>query len=86
MKDALHARGSAAAWADHLPLVMLGIRASPQEESGTSVGEAAQGHVLAVPGQLLTTTAPPTDTPAPPVVISAAKRTYAEAAATPPLD
>ena len=65
---------------------MLDIGASPKEESGTSAGEAALGHVLAVPGQLLTTTAPPVDTPAPPAVIRAAKRTYAEAAATPVLD
>ena len=53
MKDALHARGGPAAWADHLPWVMLGIRASPKEESGTSADEAALGHVLAVQGQLL---------------------------------
>ena len=46
----------------------------------------ALGHVLVVPGQLLSTTAPPADTPAPPLVIPAAKRTYAEAAATPALD
>ena len=65
---------------------MLGIRASPKEESGTLAGEAALGHVLAVPGQLLTTTAPPADTPAPPTVIPSAKRTYDEAAATPALD
>ena len=70
----------------HFPWVMLGIRAAPKEESGTSAGEAALGHVLAVPGQLLSTTAPPADTPAPPVVIPVAKRTYAEAAATPALD
>ena len=62
MKDALLARGGAAAWADHLPWVMLGIRASPKEESGMSVGEAALGHVLSVPGQLLPTTGPPADT------------------------
>ena len=80
------ARGGAAAWADHLQWVMLGIRASPKEESGTSAGEAALGRVLAVPGQLLTTTAPPANTPAPPAVIPAAKRTYAEAAAIPALD
>ena len=66
MKDALRARGGTSAWADHLPWVMLGIQASPKEESGTSAGEAALGYVLAVPGQLLTTTAPPADTPAPP--------------------
>ena len=41
---------------------------------------------MAVPGQLLSTTAPPADTPEPPAVIPAAKRTYAEAAATPALD
>ena len=85
MKDALGARGSAAAWADHLPWVMLGIRASPKEESGMLVGEAALGNVLAVPGQLLPTTAPPVDTTSPPAVIPVAKRTYAEAAATPAL-
>ena len=52
----------------------------------TAAGEAALGHVLAVPCQLLTTTAPPADTPAQPAVIPAAKGTYAEAAATPALD
>ena len=41
---------------------------------------------MAVPGQLLSTTAPPADTPAPPAVIPAAKWSYAEAAATPALD
>ena len=79
---------------------MLGIRASPKEESGTSVGEAALGHILTVQGQLLTTTVPPADTPVPPAdtlvppadtpvppaVIPAAKRTYAEAATTHALD
>ena len=40
MKDALHTRYGAAAWADHLPWVMLGIRVGPKEESGTSAGEA----------------------------------------------
>ena len=50
-----------------------------KEESGTSACEADLGHVLSVPGQLLPTTGPPV----PPEVILAAKRTYAEAAATP---
>ena len=35
---------------------------------------------------MLTTAAPPADTPAPPAVIPAAKPTYTEAAATPALD
>ena len=51
-----------------------------------SAGEAALGHVLAIPGQLLPTTAPPADTPAPPEVIPAAKWTYTEAVATPALE
>ena len=78
MKDTLCARSSATAWADHQLWVMLGIRAL--------VGEAALGHMLLVPGQLLPTTGPAADTPAPPAVIPAAKRTYAEAATTPALE
>ena len=80
MKDALRARGGAAAWAVHLPWVMLGIRASPKEDSSTSASEADLGHVLAVPGQLLPTADPLADTPAPPAVILVAKQTYAESA------
>ena len=53
MKDTLHARGGATTWVDDLPWVMPGIRESHKEESGTSSGEAALGHVLAVPGQPL---------------------------------
>ena len=75
MKDALCARGGTTAWADHLPWVMLGIRASPKEESGTSAGEAALGHMLVDPGQLLPVTGPPEGTPAPPVVIPVFKWT-----------
>ena len=42
MKDTLRARGGAAAWADHLLWVMLGIRASRKEEFGTSAGTCWQ--------------------------------------------
>ena len=76
MKTYADPKHCSAAWVDYLPWVMLGIRASPKEESGISVGEAVLGHVLVVPGQLLTTTVPAADTPAPPAVIPAAKRTY----------
>ena len=86
LKDALRARDGAVTWADHLPWVMLGIRSNPKEESGTSAGEAALGHVLAVPGQLLPTVGPLEGTPAPPAVIPATKRSYAEVAATPALE
>ena len=81
MKDALRARGGASAWAEHLPWVMLGIRASPKEELGTLAGETALGHVLAVPGLLLPITGLPADT-----VIPTAKPTHAEAATTPALE
>ena len=43
MKDTLFARVGTTAFADHLPWVMLGIRASPKKESGTLEGEAALG-------------------------------------------
>ena len=55
IKDALRARGALARWSQHLPWVLLGIRAAPKEESGVSAGEAALGHMLAIPGQLLPT-------------------------------
>ena len=34
LKAALCARGGAAAWKDHLPWVLLGMRAAPREETG----------------------------------------------------
>ena len=36
LKDALHARGAASAWADHLPWVILGLCVAPKDESGVS--------------------------------------------------
>ena len=71
MIDTLHARGATAPWTDHLPWMMLGIRASPKEASGMSAGEVALGHLLAVRGQLLPTTGLPVDTPVPLAVIPA---------------
>ncbi len=53
MKEALRARGGASTWLDHLPWVMLGIRATPKDACGVSAGQAAFGHLLSVPGQLL---------------------------------
>jgi len=80
IKDATRARGGSIQWADHLPWVMLGLRAAPKDESGMSAGEAALGLQLSMPGQFQT---PTTSTEAPPShgVIPATKRTYAEAAA-----
>ena len=36
LKAALCARGGATAWKDHLPWVLLGMRAAPREEMGVS--------------------------------------------------
>ena len=59
LKAALCARGGAAAWKDHLPWVLLGMRAAPREESGVSAAEAALQQQLVVPGQL----PPPSERP-----------------------
>ena len=88
VKDALRARGTAPAWVDHLPWVILGLGAALNDESGVSAAEAALGQPLVIPGQ-------PTASEgtvlaalcAPLVVIPATKRSYAELAASPsPLD
>jgi transposase InsO family protein len=39
LKDALKARLAAANWPDHLPWVLLGLRASPREDLGLSAAE-----------------------------------------------
>lgn len=40
-------------WLEHLPWVLLGIRAAPKEDSGVSAAEAVFGGQLALPGQFL---------------------------------
>ena len=54
LKTALRARCSGADWLEHLPWVLLGLRAAPKEEAGVSAAEAAYGHsvVLPTPSQL----------------------------------
>ena len=44
LKTALRARCSGADWLEHLPWVLLGLRAAPKEEAGVSAAEAAYGH------------------------------------------
>ena len=60
LKAALCARGGAAAWKDHLPLVLLGMQAAPTGETGISAAEAALQQQLVVPEQL----PPPSERPA----------------------
>jgi hypothetical protein len=43
---------------DHLPWVMLGLRAAPREDSGVSAAELVYEAPLSLPGQFLTATEP----------------------------
>ena len=49
LKATLHARCSGADWLEHLPWVLLGLRAAPKEEAGVSAAEATYGHSLVLP-------------------------------------
>jgi hypothetical protein len=53
LKEALKARLAAADWPDHLPWVMLGVRATPREDSGISAAELVYGAPLTLPGTLI---------------------------------
>ena len=59
MKDSLKARMAGPAWPDHLPWVLLGLRAAPKEDSGISSAELVLGAPLVLPGQLLDAPEPP---------------------------
>ena len=53
LKDALRARCAGPDWMDHLPWVMLGIRATPREDSAITPAQAVFGSALVLPGQLV---------------------------------
>jgi transposase InsO family protein len=53
LKEALKARLAAADLPDHLPWVMLGVRATPREDSGISAAELVYGAPLTLPGALI---------------------------------
>ena len=55
LKDALRSWASAADWHDHLPWVMLSIRASFREDSEFSPAEAVFGSQLILPGPFINT-------------------------------
>jgi Integrase core domain len=75
VKDSLRARGCGAAWLEHLPWVLLGIRAAPKDECNVSPAEAVFGVPLTLPGQA----ARPQEQGQRPVIATRA-RTYAEVA------
>jgi Integrase core domain len=51
LKEALKARLAEADWPQHLPYVLLGLRAAPREDSGVSAAELLYGAPLSLPGQ-----------------------------------
>jgi hypothetical protein len=61
LKDALRAWATAADWSDHMPWVLLGLRAAPREDSGISAAELVYGAPVVLPGQLLNAAEPPSE-------------------------
>jgi hypothetical protein len=59
LKDALRARSAANDWPDHLPWVLLGLRAAPKEDRAVSSAEMVLGDPLVLPGQPPTAGEPP---------------------------
>ncbi len=55
LKEALRSREAGVDWLEHLPWVMLGLRATPKEDTGVSSAELAFGAPLTLPGELLVT-------------------------------
>jgi hypothetical protein len=53
LKDALRASCAAANWADHLPWVLLGLRAAAREDDGSTPAHEVFGTPLILPGQFL---------------------------------
>jgi transposase InsO family protein len=51
LKEALKSRECGSQWHEHLPWVLLGIRAAPKERAGVSAAEAVYGKPVALPGQ-----------------------------------
>ncbi|MFN9981980.1 MAG: hypothetical protein ACK53Y_18790, partial [bacterium] len=53
LTDALRARCAAANWVDHLPWVLLGLRAAAREDDGSTPAQEVFGSPLILPGQFL---------------------------------
>ena len=59
LKNSLRARLASSDWFEHLPWVLLGLRATPREDSATSASEAVYGSDLILPNQFLIVQDPP---------------------------
>jgi hypothetical protein len=55
LKDALQSRAAAAYWHNHIPWVLLGIRAAYREDSEFSLKEAVYGSQMILPAQFINT-------------------------------
>jgi hypothetical protein len=55
LKDALRSRLAGPQWPEHLPWLLMGLRAAPKEESALSSTELVFGAPLTLPGHLLST-------------------------------
>ena len=53
LKSSLRARLAGSDWVPHLPLGLLGLRATPKDDTGLSVSEAVYGSPLTLPGELV---------------------------------
>jgi hypothetical protein len=87
LKDALRARLAGNAWPDHLPWVLLGLRAAPKEDSGVSSAELVYGTALSLPAQFAGADETPPEVVAERVqeaVGPPTRRSYAAVAASPP--
>jgi hypothetical protein len=58
LKDALRAWSASTDWFQHLPWVLLGLRAPPREDSGISAAKLVYGCPLSLPGQFLSAAEP----------------------------
>jgi len=76
LKESLRARCGGKDWLEHLPWVLLGLRAAPKEEANVSTAEATLGAQLLLPCQ------PPLRAldPVPAPTIPSTVRTYADVA------
>jgi hypothetical protein len=52
LKEALRARLAGVQWVEHLPWVLLGLRAAPKEDSNISSAEMVYGLPLTLPGEM----------------------------------
>ena len=53
LKSALFSCLAGSDWFQHLPLVLLGLRTVPKNDTGLSVSEAVYGFPLTIPGEFL---------------------------------